>query len=135
MLRNRCVAANEILLNDDGAADCLDRAVEDGDKAIAGSLDQNSMVFCNRWLDEITLDPLDARMRAFLVLLHEPAVARDVAGNDCRKPSRHRAAWRMPILPRFEVANFPHAWVSTNLQMRLSNDCPLLGTPRLERVQ
>src|ERR1044072_167416 len=117
MLRERGIAADEVLLNHDAAANGLNRAVEDGDEAIARGLHQTSMVLDDAGLNDIALDPLDADMRSLLVRLHDAAVGSDVADNDRRETARHGAVWRRLILiAGSEVANFAHAGDSTRLQ-------------------
>src|SRR5262249_46335097 len=118
MLRKRGVAADEVLLDDDAAANGLNRTIENGNEAIARRLHQTSMVLDDAGLDEVALDPLDADMRAFLVRLHQAAVGRDVTDDNSGKATRHRAVRRrLALIPRFEVANFTQCWGSTNLQM------------------
>src|SRR6185369_15871537 len=108
-LRKRGVAPDEILLNDDAAANGLDGTVEDRDEAVSRRLHQRSMVFDDAGLDEIPLDPLDANMRAFLVGLHQAAVGSDVTDDDCGETTRHRAVWRrLVMISGSEVTNLAH---------------------------
>ncbi len=109
MLRQRCVASDHVLLDDDAAADGFDGAVENRNKAVAGGFDQPAVVFGDAGLEEIALDPLDAVVRSFFVELHQAAVAGDIACHDRRKTARRCcAAWRLAMLARFKVANFAH---------------------------
>ncbi|MFK4702033.1 hypothetical protein ABIF42_007627 [Bradyrhizobium diazoefficiens] len=109
MLRKRGIAADEILLDDDAAANGLNRAIEDSDEAVARRLHQASMVLDDTGLDEVPLNPLDADMRAFLVGLHQAAVGSDVTDNDCCETTRHGAVRRrLVLIPGSEVANFAH---------------------------
>src|SRR5450755_146168 len=88
MLRHRCVASNHVLLDDDAAPHSFDRAVENRNKSVASGFDEPSVMPHNAGLYQLTLDPLHAKMRSFLIDLHEAAVARNIAGDDCSKPAR-----------------------------------------------
>ena len=92
VLGQRCVAANQILLDDDAAPDGFDGTVENCDEAVACGLNKLAVVFFDAGFDEVTLDPLDAIMRAFLVDLHQPAVAEDIACYDRGKTAGRRFA-------------------------------------------
>ena len=59
-------------------------------------------------LYEVTLDPLDAKMRSLFVELHEAAVAGDIAGNNRSKTARRRLSRRIATSARFQFANFTH---------------------------
>ena len=109
MLRNRRIAADEVLLDDNAASNGLDGAVENSDETIARGLHQISMVLDDAGFDEIPLDPLDADMRAFLVGLHQATVGCDVTDNDGCETTRHSAVRRrLVLIPGSEVANFAH---------------------------
>src|SRR4029077_5585702 len=109
MLRQRCVAADQILLDDDAASDGLDGTVENRDKAVARCFDEFSVVFDDAGLDELALDPLDAVVRSLFIDLHQAAIARDIACNDRRKATRGRLARGLAASSaRFDVANFRH---------------------------
>src|SRR5215471_11650901 len=132
LLRKRGVATNEILLNDDAAPNGLDGAVEDCDEAVAGRLDQTSMVLGDAGLDEIPLYPLDADVRTFFVGLHQAAIGRNVADDDRCEATRHPAAQRrLALIPRFEVANFTHRGAPPTCKRRRARQLP--GSPRTRR--
>src|SRR3954454_9307318 len=96
MLRDRCVAANQVLLDDNTAAYSLDGTVKNRDEAIAGRFDQLAVMFCDAWFYKIALDPLDAIVGPLLVHLHQAAVTGDVACNYCSQTARPRLTWRIP---------------------------------------
>src|SRR5437879_3958626 len=75
MLRHRCVASNHVLLDDDAASHGFDGAVENGNKSVTRGFDQPSVMPHNARLNEVTLDPLHAKMRSLFLHLHEAAVA------------------------------------------------------------
>jgi hypothetical protein len=88
MLRHRCVASNHVLLDDDTAPHSFDRAVENRNKSVTGGFDEPSVMPNDAGLDEVTLDPLHAKMRSFFIDLHQAAVARDIASNNRSKTPR-----------------------------------------------
>ena len=47
------------------------------------------------------------------IQFHQTAVARDVASHDRRKATGRCAAWRLAMMPRFEVADFAHGSVGS----------------------
>src|SRR3954462_3081901 len=96
VLRDRCVAANQVLLNDDTAAYSLDGTVKDRNEAIPCRFNQLAVMFDDARLDEIALDPLDAVVCPLLVDLHEAAITGDVACNNGGQSARPRLAWRIP---------------------------------------
>jgi len=108
MLRQRRVAADQILLDDDAASDGFDGTVENRDEAVACGFDELPVVLDDAGFDEITLDPLDARVRSLFIDLHQPAVAGDIACNDRSKTARHRLARRLANSARLDIANFCH---------------------------
>jgi hypothetical protein len=113
MLRQRCVATDQILLDDDAAPDGFDGTVENCDKAVPRSLNQFPVVFDYAGLDEVALDPLDATVRSFLIDLHQAAVACDIARDNRSKTTRCRLTRRLATSARFNIANFSHGadWV------------------------
>jgi hypothetical protein len=88
MLRHRSVASNHVLLDDDTASNSFDRTVENRNKSVTGGFDESSVMTQNAGLDEVTLEPLHAKMRSFLIDLHEAAVACDIAGDNRSKTAR-----------------------------------------------
>ncbi len=70
MLRQRCVAPNHVLLNDNSDSYGFNRTIKDSNEAVAGGLDEPSVVLRNAGLNEVSLDPLDASVRPFFVELH-----------------------------------------------------------------
>jgi hypothetical protein len=88
MLRHRCVASNHVLLDDDTASNSFDRTVENRNKSVTSGFDEPSVMPDNARLDEVALKPLDAKMRSFLIDLHEAAVARDITGDNRSETAR-----------------------------------------------
>jgi L-rhamnose isomerase len=88
MLRHRCVASKHVLLDDDTAPHSFDGTVENRKKSVTCGFYQPSVMTHNAGFDEVTLDPLHAKMRSFFIDLHEAAVARDIAGDNRRKTAR-----------------------------------------------
>jgi hypothetical protein len=88
VLRHRCVASNHVLLDNDTASNSFDRAVENRNKSVTGGFDEPSVMPDNAGLYEVTLEPLHAKVRSFLIDLHEAAVARDIAGDNRSKTPR-----------------------------------------------
>jgi hypothetical protein len=76
-------------LDDDGAPNSLDWAVEHHEETITRGLDEPSMVLKDRGLNEFAPISLDARVCALLIDGHESAVAGDISGQDsCETPRR-----------------------------------------------
>ena len=113
MLGQRCVAANQILLDDDAASDGFDGTVENRDKAVARGFNKLAVVFVDAGLDEVALDPLDAVVRPFFVDLHQAAVAGDIAGYDRSKAARRRLARWLASSARLDVANLGHGSIGS----------------------
>src|SRR4029079_8710165 len=88
MLRYRGVAANQVLLDHDAAANRFDGTVENRDESVPGGFDELAVMFCNAGFYQIALDSLDAVVGPFLVNLHQPAVAGDIPCNDRRQAAR-----------------------------------------------
>jgi hypothetical protein len=88
VLRHRCVASNHVLLDNDTAPNSFDRTVENRNKSVTSGFDEPSVMPDDAGLDEVTLDPLHAKMRSFLIDLHEAAVACDIAGDNRSKTAR-----------------------------------------------
>src|SRR4029079_14907385 len=63
----RRVTPDHALLDDDGAADGFDRAVEHGEKAITRAFNESSMMLDDRGLDEFASMPLHPRVSSFLI--------------------------------------------------------------------
>ena len=108
MLGQRCIAANHILLDHDAAADGFDGTIENRDKPVARGFNKLAVMFDDAGFDEVALDPLDARVRPFLVDLHQAAVAGDIACHDGRKAARRRLARWLAGSARLELANLGH---------------------------
>jgi len=70
ILRQRCIATHQILLNHDAAANCFNRTIENRYKAVTGRFDQLAIMLANGRLYQFALDPLDTIMRAFFVEFH-----------------------------------------------------------------
>jgi hypothetical protein len=86
--RDRCVAPDHGLLNNNGAADSFDRTIEHRQKAIAGIFDKPSVVLRNRRFNDFAPVPLHPRVRSFLVVPHQAAIAGYVTRHDGRKATR-----------------------------------------------
>jgi hypothetical protein len=108
MLRHRCVASNHVLLDDDTAPHSFDRTVENRNKSVTSGFDEPSVMSHNAGLYEVTLDPLHAKMRSFLIDLHEAAVARDIASDNRGKTARRRLSRGIATSARFQFTNFTH---------------------------
>ena len=108
MLGQRCVAADQVLLDHDAGAHGLDGAIEDGDEAVTRGFDEPAVVLSDGGLDEVALEPLDAVVRPFLIDLHQAAVAGDVACHDGGKTPRHWLAWLLTTAARLDVTNLGH---------------------------
>src|SRR5262249_41371527 len=89
LVRQRGIAADHALLNDDCAAHGFNRAVEHGQETIARMLDGPAVMLGDGWLDEFAPMPLDASMGSFLIHAHQPAVSRDIGRDDCSQAARH----------------------------------------------
>ena len=78
----RCVAPDHALLDNNGAADGFDRAVEDREKSVARTFNESSVIFDDRRVNEVASVPHHPRVRALLIHCHEPAITGDVSGQD-----------------------------------------------------
>src|SRR5258708_11457520 len=76
----------QTVLDGDRAPQGRDRAGELGQKAVAGGLDQPSIVFGKARLDQLAPQPANAGIRAFFVALHQRRKPDDVRGQDGRQP-------------------------------------------------
>src|SRR5437899_2286388 len=65
-----------------GAAHRIDNAGKFGEQAVAGRLDDATMVLCDLRIDQLPPCRLQAFERALLVLAHEPRIARHIGGED-----------------------------------------------------
>src|ERR1700748_259821 len=92
MLRQRCIASDHVLLDDDTASHRFDGAVENCQKAVAGRFDKLTVVLDDGRLYEVAHDPFHTLVRSFLIDLHETAVASDIACDNRGKTARHRPA-------------------------------------------
>jgi hypothetical protein len=86
--RQRGVSSRHRLLDDDGTAHGLERAVEHGQEPVAGRLDHPAEMLLNGRLDHLAPMPLQAREGAFLVMVHEPAVSGDVSRKNGSQSAR-----------------------------------------------
>ena len=84
------------LLHFDRAAHGVDHAAELDEAAVAGSLDDASVMRVDGGIDQIAAQPPQPRQRAILVRAREPAVADHVRDQDRRDfpGSRHGALMR-----------------------------------------
>jgi hypothetical protein len=76
----------QTVLDGDRAPQGRDGAGKLGQKAIAGGLDQPSIVLGKAWLDQFAPQPANASIRAFFVALHQRRKPDDVRGQDGRQP-------------------------------------------------
>ena len=99
----RRVAPDHALLDDDGAADGFDRAVEHGEKAVTRTFNKSSVMLDDGGVNELAPMSLHPRVRSLLIHCHEPAIAGDVSGHDsCETPWRP-IGWIGSISPRSDV--------------------------------
>src|SRR5882757_2276539 len=107
MLRQRCVASDHVLLNDDSAADGFDGTVENGEKAVTGGFDELAVVPHDAGLDEVALDPFHTAVRSLFIDLHEAAVASDITGHNRGKTARLTRGLTAG-LARLDIADISH---------------------------
>jgi len=75
-------------LDDDGAPNGFDRAVEHSEKTVPRSFVKPSVVLSDSGLNELAPISLDARVCPLLIDSHESAIAGDISGEDSREPTR-----------------------------------------------
>jgi len=80
--RQAGVALNHAILNLDGAAHGLHHTAEFGQHAVAGALDDATVVDRDRRVDQVAAKRTQARQGAVLVRFGQPAEADDVGGQD-----------------------------------------------------
>ncbi len=82
----RCpgVALDHCALHGQRAGDCLDDARELDQEAVAGRLDDAAAVVGDCGIDQVAAMRFEPGERAFLVLAHQPAIARDIGCEDRR---------------------------------------------------
>jgi hypothetical protein len=78
----RRIAPDHALLDNNGAADGFDRAVEHREKAVARTFNESSVILDDRRVNEVASVPHHPRVRALLIHCHEPAITGDVSGQD-----------------------------------------------------
>jgi hypothetical protein len=81
----RRVTPDHALLDDDGAADGFDRAVEHSEKAVTRTFNKPSVMLDDRGVNELAPMSLYPRVRALLIHCHESAIAGDISGHDSRE--------------------------------------------------
>ncbi len=81
------VALRHRLLHRDGTAHRVDDAAELGQHPVACGLDDAALMLGDAGIDQLIAVRLQPRERAFLVLAHQPAVARDIGRQDRRQPA------------------------------------------------
>ena len=84
------VALDHAVLDFDRAAHGVDDAAELDEAAVAGALDDASMMRGDRRIDQIAAQPAKPRQRAILVRAGEPAVADDVRAPESPRVSAFR---------------------------------------------
>ena len=72
------VALDHAVLHLDGAAHRIDDAAEFDDAAVAGALDDPTVMDRDRWVDEVAAEGPEASEDAIFVRARKPAVADDV---------------------------------------------------------
>ena len=85
--RQAGVLHHQPALQVDGATDGVDDAGEFGQQAVTRGLHQAATVFGEAGEEQVSLKGFQAPQRAFLIGAHQPAVARDIGGENGRKPS------------------------------------------------
>jgi hypothetical protein len=75
-------------LDDNGAPNGFDRAVEHSEKTIPRTLDKPTVVLSDSGLNELAPISLDARVCPLLIESHESAVAGDISDQDGRETPR-----------------------------------------------
>ena len=85
--RHAGIALDHAVLHLDGAAHGVDHAAELDEAAVAGALDDATMMHGDRGIDQIAAQRPQPRQGAILVRAGEPAVADDVRRQDCSKLS------------------------------------------------
>ena len=93
----RRVTPDHALLDDDGAADGFDRAVEHSEKAVTRTFNKPSVMLDDRGVNELAPMSLHPRVRALLIHCHEPAIAGDISGHDSRETPWRPINWMGPI--------------------------------------
>jgi hypothetical protein len=76
------------LLNDDGASNGFDRAIEHCQEAITRIFDESPVVLRDGWLDEFTPLTSYTSVCPLFVVPHKAAVTRDVSREDCGQAAR-----------------------------------------------
>src|SRR6185312_15451814 len=92
ILRERGIAPEHVLLNDDAAAYGFDGAVKDRNEPVAGRFDEPTLMLDNAGLDKVALDALHAHMRAFFIDFHQSAIADDITRDDRGETARQQRA-------------------------------------------
>ena len=87
LFRCRGIALDRRPLHGERAGDGLDHARELDQEAVAGRLDETAMMLCDLGIDQFAAMRFEPRERAFLVLAHQPAVARVIGREDRRQPA------------------------------------------------
>src|SRR5208282_3640366 len=91
---------NQAVLHFDRAADCIDYAAKLDDRAVAGELDDASVVGGDCRVDEIAAKAAEARKRPVLIGACKPRVADDMAMSDvffARSPGLVVADHEQPV--------------------------------------
>jgi hypothetical protein len=70
------------LLHRDGAAHCIDDAWKFDQHAVAGGLDDPTVVLGGLQIDELMAQRFEAFVRAFLIRPHQPRIPRHIGGQD-----------------------------------------------------
>jgi hypothetical protein len=92
VLRRVGIAPKHAALYLDGTAQRIDHARELSQHAVAGSLDDPSLVFLDLGIEQRMAVSLQLGKRALFVGARQPAIASNVGRQNCRKPTLHALA-------------------------------------------
>jgi hypothetical protein len=85
-------------LDDNGAPNGFDWAVEHSEKTVPRSFDKPPVVLSDSGLDELAPITLDARVCPLLIESHESAIAGDISGQDSRETPRRLIGFISPLM-------------------------------------
>src|SRR5579862_9214828 len=89
LIRNADIALRHPVLHVDGAARGVHGADEFDQYAVAGAFDDTAAMLRDGRFEEFAAVGVEPGERAFLVGTHQPAVSRDIGGENRRKPPLH----------------------------------------------
>src|SRR6516225_2107424 len=106
--RERRVTPHHALLDDDGAPNGFDRALEHSKKTVPRTFHEPSVVLSDRGLNELAPKSHDPRVCPLLIDSHESAIAGDISGHDSCETPRRSIGWIGSIFPLADVIDL--AW-------------------------